>query len=133
MIRFKPVKEKRNYQRFDLGLSGRIIVDGSGHGEVIDVVAHDVSAGGAFFRTTRPMPVGAHVNLVLTVGSKKLEELTGAQGLLKVAGTVARRTVKGMAICFCEDYELVSTTAVNMRDQTYTFDKSVRVKSTFGS
>ena len=105
------MKDKRNYQRFDLRLSARIIADGSRHGEVIDVVTDDVSAGGAFLHTTRSIAVGEQVILVLTVGSKKLKELTGAQGLLKVVGKVVRCTVEGMAICFCEEYELLPITS----------------------
>ena len=101
------MKEKRKYERFDLRLSGKIVADGSGHGEVLDVVTHDVSAGGAHFHTTRPMAEGAQLNLVLTVTSKKLQELSSAQGLLKAEGAVVRCTVEGTAICFSGEPEVV--------------------------
>lgn len=101
------MQEKRKYERFDLRLSGKIIAVDSGHAEVLDVVTNDVSAGGAFVHTTKPIAVSARVKLILTVASEKLKELTGAQGLMKVAGTVVRSSIEGMAICFSEEYELV--------------------------
>ena len=101
------MRQKRKYERFDLRLSGKIIAVDSGHAEALDVVTNDVSAGGAFFHTAKPIAEGARVKLILTVASEKLKELTGAQGLMKVAGTVVRSNAEGMAICFSKEYELV--------------------------
>jgi c-di-GMP-binding flagellar brake protein YcgR len=99
--------QKRKYERFDLRLSGKIIVLDSGQQEIFDVVTNDVSAGGAFLHTTEPIALGTRVKLALTVASEKLMELTGSQGLMRVAGTVVRSNADGMAICFGEEYELV--------------------------
>ena len=101
------MQEKRKYERFDLGLPGKIIVVDWGLGEVLNVVTSDVSAGGAFVHTTTPKAIGARVKLRLNVRSKKLKELTGAQGLLKVAGTVVRSSAQGIAICFHGEPEVV--------------------------
>ena len=101
------MRQKRKYERFDLRLSGKIIAVDSGHAEALDVVTNDVSAGGAFFHTTKPIAVGAPVKLILTVASEKLKEMTGSQGLMKVAGTVVRAEIEGIAVCFSGEYELV--------------------------
>ena len=99
--------EKRKYERFDLGLSGKIIALDSEHAEVLDIVTNNVSAGGAFFHAAKPIAVGAQVKFIVTVASEKLKELTGAQGLMRVAGTVVRSNEEGTAICFGSEYELV--------------------------
>ena len=99
--------QKRKYERFDLRLSGKIIALDSGREEVLDIVTSDVSAGGAFLHTTKPIALGARVKLILTLASEKLKELTGAQGLMRVVGTVVRSNAEGMAICFSAEYELV--------------------------
>ena len=99
--------EKRKYERFLLSLRGDIMAVDLGGGDVLDVVTSDVSAGGTFLLTTKPNAVGARVKLRLNVATKRLRELTGAQGLLKVAGTVVRSSAEGIAICFSEEPEVV--------------------------
>jgi hypothetical protein len=101
------MQEKRKYERFALGLPGKIIAVESGPGEVLNVVTRDVSAGGASVHTATPKAIGARVKLRLNVTSTKLKELTGAQGLLKVAGTVVRSNAQGIAICFHGEPEVV--------------------------
>ena len=101
------MQEKRKYERFALRLRGKIIAVDWADGEVLDVVTSDVSAGGAFVHTTTTEAIGARVKLRLNVTSKKLKELTGAQGLLKVAGTVVRSSAQGIAICFHGEPEVV--------------------------
>ena len=99
--------QKRKYERFDLRLSGKLITLNSGREEVLDIVTNDLSAGGAFLHAVKPIALGARVRLIMTLASEKLKELTGAQGLMRVAGTVVRSDAEGMAICFSADYELV--------------------------
>ncbi len=102
------MEEKRKYQRFDLRLSGKILAADSKNGEGFDGVTNDVCAGGASFHTTKPfLAIGAQVKLTLTVSSDKLQELTGAQGLIKAAGAVVRSSTEGLAICFSGEPELV--------------------------
>ena len=102
------MQERRKYERFDLRLPGKIEVVTSDKQEVLDLLTSDVSAGGAFFRTAEPIPKGAGVKVRLVIASERIKELTGAQGLIKVDGTVVRRNATGMAISFDEDYQIVS-------------------------
>ena len=101
------MEEKRKYERFVLCLPAKIEVVTSGNQEALDLVTSDVSAGGAFFHTAEPIPDGAEVNVRLVVGSERIKEITGAQGLLKVAGTVVRSSPIGMAICFDGKHQIM--------------------------
>jgi hypothetical protein len=100
IIKLTAVEERRKHERFDLRFSGKIVTTDSVNRQALDVVTHDISAGGGFFHTTKPLATGAQGKLTLTVTSEKLRELTGAQALLKAVGTVVRSTEEGMAICF---------------------------------
>ena len=102
------MKERRKYERFVLWLPSQMEVVTSGKLEVLDLLTSDVSAGGAFFYTPEPILQGTQVKLSLVVTSQTLKELTAAQGLIKVEGTVVRCNAKGMAVSFDEDYEIVS-------------------------
>ena len=101
------MQERRKYERFDLRLPGKIEVATSGKQEVLDLVTSNVSAGGAFFHTAEPIPEGEGVKVRLVVGSERIREMTGGQGLIKVKGTVVRCSPIGMAICFNEKYQIV--------------------------
>jgi hypothetical protein len=102
------VNERRKYERFTLRLPSKIEVRTSDNEHVLDLLTSDVSAGGAFFCTTKSIPQGTQVTLGLTLASRRLKELTAAQALINVKGTVVRCNAKGMAVSFNEDYEIVN-------------------------
>lgn len=102
------MQERRKYERFLLRLPSKIEVVTSGKQGVLDLLTSDVCAGGAFFHTAERIPEGAGVKVRLVVASERIKELTGAQGLIKVDGTVVRCNAKGMAVSFDEDYQIVS-------------------------
>ena len=106
------MEKRRKYERFDLRLPGKIEVLTSGKQKTLDLVTSDVSAGGGFFYAGEPIPQGAQVKIRIILASEGLKELTGAQGLLKVAGTVMRCNAKGMAVSFDGDYQIVSLPSV---------------------
>jgi hypothetical protein len=99
--------ERRKYERFALRLRGDIMAVDLGGEEVLDVVTSDVSAGGAFLYTQKTETTGTRVQVRLNVASNRLRELTGAHGLLKVAGTVVRSGTEGIAIFFNGEPEVV--------------------------
>ena len=103
--------EKRTYERFDLRLPGKIEVVTSGKQEIFDVLTGNISAAGAFFHSAKPVPENAQVKIELIVDSKRLKELTGAQGLISVEGTVVRSGPKGMAIWFHKNHQIMSMRA----------------------
>ena len=100
------MQERRQFQRYDLSLPAKIemVIPGPGK-KTFDLRTSDVSAGGAFFRTSAPIPEGTQVRLRLMIRSERLQDLTGAEGRVAVAGTVVRSGPAGMAICFDEHYQ----------------------------
>ena len=102
------MKERRKYERFVLALASKIEVLSQGKQRVLDLLTADVCAGGAFFHVEQSILQGTHVKVRMIVASQKLKEMTGAQGLIRIAGTVVRCNARGMAVCFNRDYELVS-------------------------
>ena len=101
------MQERRKYERFDLRLPGKIEVVTLGKPEVLHAVTRDVSAGGAFFHTAEPVPEGVQVKLIIILASEGLKELTCAECLIKVGGTVVRSGPKGVAIGFVENYQVM--------------------------
>jgi hypothetical protein len=94
------MKERRKYQRFQLALPAKMKTITAGKKEVIDLETDDISACGAFLQTTEEFSEGTRCQLEMTVPSDRIKELTGAQSLIKVEGTVVRSTPAGVAICF---------------------------------
>ena len=68
----------------------------------------NISAGGAFFHTERPLSEGTRLRLNLILVVEKLKKLTGSQCHIKVNGTVVRFEEKGMAIRFQRDYSMMA-------------------------
>ena len=105
------MQEKRKYERFDLRLPGKIEMVTSEKQEILDVVTANISAAGGFFHSAKPVPEDTQVKIELIVDSKRLEELTGAHGLITVEGTVVRSSPKGMAILFHNNHQITPTMA----------------------
>jgi len=116
MAIMKPVKEeKRGLVRFDLEIPARIKTTfSSKEEETVDLLTSDISSGGAFFHTTKPLAEGTDVkiDLILPIAGlcKKLDEGRGRGGyqsaFIKISGKVLRAESEGMAIAFDEDYEI---------------------------
>ena len=98
--------ERRKCERYDLRLPATIEVLTLKGNETFNFVTSSISDRGCFIRTTKSLPEGTKVRLNVIVVSEKTRELTGAQGLIKVAGRVVRSNSTGMAICFDEDYQI---------------------------
>jgi hypothetical protein len=116
MATMKPVKEeKRGLERFDLEIPARIRKSISKKEEgTIDLLTSDISSGGAFFHTTKPLEEGTDVkiDLILPISGlyKKLDEGSREgeykRAFIKISGKVLRAESRGMAIVFNEDYEI---------------------------
>ena len=101
------MKERRKYERFALSLPTEVVVLTSGEQQVYELSTSDVSAGGAFFCVQQPVRQGTQVKLRMILASDRLKVLTGAQGLIKVAGTVVRCNKRGIAIAFDEKHQIL--------------------------
>jgi len=102
------MEERREYERFQLALPARLEIATSVKKEIFDSQTRDISAAGAFLFTTERLSEGTRCRLELTVPSNRIKELTGAQSLIKVEGTVVRSTPDGVAICFDGECQLLS-------------------------
>ena len=104
------MEERREFERFDLELHARVEVETPG-GKMapFSLKTSNISAGGAFFPTAKPLSKGTKVQLNLILVVEKLKKLTGSQCNIKVKGTVVRSEEDGMAIRFQRDYDITST------------------------
>jgi hypothetical protein len=108
MVRGMHMEERRTYERFQLSLPARLEIDSSERREVVELHTRDISAAGALLLGTRERyPAGTRCHLELIVTSEKIKELTGAQGLIKIEGTIVRSTPDGVAICFDGDCQIL--------------------------
>ncbi len=111
--------ERREQQRFSLNLEAKISYR---HREdqppVIDTVAANISAGGAFLTTSHAFPLAAKVavefyisiadlkKLRFILSMESLKRLTGSHTWVKANGIVIRREQDGIGIIFATDYQL---------------------------
>jgi hypothetical protein len=103
------MKEKRKLERFDFEVPARIegIISGE-ENEVCDLSTSNICAGGAFFRTTDPLPQGTKVKMNLVLPLDRIQELVGHDRVnVRVEGTVLRSGAAGMAVSFSEDYQIL--------------------------
>ena len=99
-------KERRNFERFNLGLPATVEFFEPARTRTLLLTTGDISAGGVFFQTSNSIAEGTEVKLDLTVTSEFLKEQTGAQGLIKIRGRVVRSNSIGTAISFAQDYQI---------------------------
>ncbi len=110
--------EKRSQERFTLNLEARISYRHTDQSPCIDTVAANISAGGAFLRTSHPFPMAAKVNLEFHLGFDDLKRLKfilsmdvlkrlrGQRVWVRASGIVIRREADGVGIIFDTDYQL---------------------------
>lgn len=103
----KRLSEKRAMERFKLQLLSQISLCGKDKDlGAIKLMTRDVSAGGAFFKTSEPLTVGTKVNLDLIIDTERIKELGGNPSLVCLTGTIIRTDEDGMAICFDEKFDI---------------------------
>ncbi|MBW2560606.1 MAG: PilZ domain-containing protein [Deltaproteobacteria bacterium] len=102
-----PEFGKRKLERFPLKLPAHIVVDGEEkEAASLDAITSDISAGGAFFHTGTPLPVGTEMYVDLILPLDELKKIEGKRAKIKVRGTVIRTGEKGMAISFDRKYRI---------------------------
>ena len=106
------MENRREFERFDLELPARVEVEPPGQRtEPFSLKTSNISAGGAFFPTAKPLSEGTKLQLNIILAIEKLKKLTGSQCHIKVKGTVVRSEEDGMVIRFQRDYDITSTRA----------------------
>ena len=102
------MKERRKHERFQLELPARLEVNTSRRTEIFELRSKNISAAGTLLiGTIEQFPAGTRCYLELLVNSQRIKELTGAQGLIKIGGTIVRSTADGLVICFDGDCQIL--------------------------
>ena len=102
------IVEKRKLERFDLNIPAKVQVVSGGEKEEMKLTTRNICSGGAFFRTTQPLPVGTEItiDLVLPLGKfQKLKDIK-KQVSINLTGKVLHAETTGMGVCFDEEYQI---------------------------
>ncbi len=99
--------DERKLERFTLELAATISITGEeGTEKNLEFNTSDISAGGAFFNTEKPLPVGTEMKLDMILPLDKLKKLKGRQAKIEVTGAVVRIDQEGMAVSFKKGYQI---------------------------
>jgi len=94
-------EEYRSMERFDMELPSTLsISDKTGKEEMFQLDTGNVCAGGAFFPTDQPLPVGIRVKICMLLPFAELKKRRGSYPQIEVRGQVIRTEKTGMAVCF---------------------------------
>ena len=101
-------EEKRKMERFNLGMLSQIrIMNGDPFTSPLELVTKNVCAGGAYFNTENPLPVGAKLSLFMTLQVSENKKTSDKLMSIEIKGTVIRREKDGMAIRFDNGYRIL--------------------------
>jgi hypothetical protein len=102
-------QERRRLERFTIELPAKIEAAGAEQ-RLLNLFTKDISSGGAYFRTQKPLPVGTEVRVDLVLPLDKLKKFLSDREkvTVNVTGTVLRAEPRGMAVGFSEDYKFGS-------------------------
>ena len=94
---------RRKMERFDLELTVYFsMLDKSKKKKSYEFMISNISAGGAFFNTDKPLATGSNVKLSIIFPLGKFKNVKHKASQLNLSGSVIRTDYKGMAICFAE-------------------------------
>ena len=122
---------RREQQRYSLSLRTRITVESrTGSTPMFELVTADISAGGAFIATSRPLPMASRVRLEFFVSLEELgrlrfiltreslKEWQGERAWVAATGVVIRVDKDGAAVIFDQNYQL---SPLKSSDTDFTF------------
>ena len=101
-------EEKRKMERFELEVFSTIRVGPKGHHkDTIELCSKNICSEGAYFETSKLLPVGTPVALSIKLKvNNKLNERNN-QVAIEVTGKVIRSEKDGMAIKFDNDFKML--------------------------
>jgi hypothetical protein len=112
-------EDRRDQERFTLKLQTKIMAESrTGVTPLLEFVTADISAGGAFIETSRPLPIASRVRLEFFLSLDELAMLRFvlAKESLKIwendrawvtaTGVVIRVEAGGVAVVFDQNYQL---------------------------
>lgn len=92
-----------------LGVISQIRVKTKRHEpEIIELVTNNICAGGAYFKTANPLPVGTKISLKMTVELNNKEKSQKKNMVsIEICGIVIRADEEGMAVQFENGYTML--------------------------
>ncbi len=102
---------KRKFERYDISAPARLeILEPEEMKDRMLLKSHDLSAGGVFIKTSRPIPEGSTVKMefLLRLPEPDAKSSSPRATVIIVTGRIVRSTDEGMAILFNDDYDIIS-------------------------
>ncbi len=107
MMLYRLGEERRREERYPLATNALLQVYVEDHVEQHEMSTRDISSGGAFFFTSRLLPIGAEVRVTLHLWIEGLRAIGQQSNVrLDVGGRVVRSEADGIAVGFGKDYTL---------------------------
>lgn len=124
--------ERREQERFTLQLKTKIMAESaSGVTPLLELVTADISAGGAFIATSRPLPMASKVRLEFFLSLEELAQLRfilsreslkvweGDRAWVMATGVVIRVEAHGVAVIFDQNYQVMPITRADTLSTTF--------------
>ena len=108
------MKERRQYERFNIPLLVRLETIESDRTEILDNETRDISTSGVFIPSLRTLPEGTRLIMDFTIPTDDIKEFKYVKCLKGSTGTLVRSNSKGMAVHFDRDCYIVSLNSNNM-------------------
>ena len=100
--------DRRKMERFDLKLPTKLFWAGKDkEQESIELMTHNICAGGTYLMTNSPLPKGTEVKMDLTLQLDGPHKSRRRLSIIDVSGHVIRTDHHGMAICFDRNYKIL--------------------------
>jgi hypothetical protein len=110
---------RRQNERFSLKIKSKVTAEScTGLTPVMEYLTGNISSGGVFLETSRPLPIASRVRLELCLSQDDLNKLRFILSLealrswkeermwVKASGIVIRVEERGMAVIFDQNYQL---------------------------
>ena len=107
-----PMEEKRQFERFEINVPVRLeIPEWWAEQREFALEADNLSAGGVFMQLENRLSVGTRVKMEIVLRFDELVTDTDPDGALVIAvtGHIQRSEPEGTAICFHDDYDVVTS------------------------
>ncbi|MBW1695398.1 MAG: PilZ domain-containing protein [Deltaproteobacteria bacterium] len=105
------IPERRKLERFEMTIPARVRFKEPGREKMeVTLITRNICSGGAFFKTSKPLPVGTKVDIDLTLPLNKLKRIKDVRNQVSISltGKVLHTETTGMGVGFDEEYQIFS-------------------------
>ena len=111
----KVTMDRRKTERYSLEIIANISASSLEDMEErthVSLKTVDISSGGAFFKTSHPLPEGSKLEIELYLPLDQLKTIKGNRVRINVSGKVIRTMQEGMVVCFDDNYDIAKVSDV---------------------